>query len=103
MKRNSKTIRHELVTLRLDADVTQEECAERTVLLLQELIEVERIELKLALETKPFVLTCGDCDANGPDTYEKAIANGWTEIAPDNGASWNFLGYCRDCAQIQAE
>lgn len=103
MERDSKTIRQELVTLRLDAEVTQEECAVRTVILLQELIETERIELKQALETKPFVLSCGDCDAYGPETYEKAVANGWTEIAPDNGKSWSFLGYCLDCAQTQAE
>jgi hypothetical protein len=96
MVRDSKTIRHELVALRLDTEVTHEECAERTVLLLQELIEAERIELKKALGAMPFVLSCGDCDASGPDTYEKAIANGWIEIAPDNGVSWNFLGYCRD-------
>jgi len=103
MEHDSKTITSELITLRLDADITDQERTDETVRLLAELQEALRVELQRALETKPFVLACGDCDASGPDTYEKAVANGWTEIAPDNGTSWNFLGYCPDCVQTQAE
>lgn len=60
--------------------------------------EALRIELQKTLETKPFSLICNGCDNDGPESYTKAIAEGWTEIAPDDGMSWNFLGYCPDCS-----
>src|SRR5260221_5162441 len=101
MKRDSQKIISELITLRLDAEITDKERTDETVRLLTELQEAQRVELQRALETKPFVLACGDCDVDGPETYEKAVADGWTEIAPDEGTSWNFLGYCPDCAQTQ--
>lgn len=43
----------------------------------------------------PFVVACYECDCDSPDSYEQAIAEGWTEIeyAPD-GFSSNFYGYC---------
>jgi hypothetical protein len=99
MDRTSKTITSEIVTLRLDADVTDQERSDETVRLLGEYQEALRVELQKALETKPFSLICTGCDADGPDTYDKAIAEGWTEVAPDDGISWNFLGYCSDCTK----
>jgi hypothetical protein len=99
MQRSSKTICQELVFLRLDADVTEPERTDETVRLLGEYQEALRIELQKALETKPFSLICTGCDKDGPESYTKAIAEGWTEIAPDDGMSWNFLGCCPDCTK----
>jgi hypothetical protein len=47
------------------------------------------------LRDVPFVLACVECDCDSPDSYEQAIAEGWTHIsyAPD-GFSSNFYGYC---------
>lgn len=40
----------------------------------------------------PFSLVCA-CDADGPATYDQAIALGWKDIEADlDGMSWNFLG-----------
>lgn len=99
MGRDSKTIYQEIVALRLDADVTNQERNDETVRLLEEYQEVLRVELQKALETKPFSLICANCDVDGPVTYENAIAKGWTEIVPNDGLSWNFLGYCFDCTK----
>jgi hypothetical protein len=47
------------------------------------------------LRDVPFVIACVECDCDSPDTYDAAIAAGWTHIsyAPD-GFSSNFYGYC---------
>lgn len=99
MERDSKTICQEIITLRLDADVTDQERSDETVRLLGEYQETLRIELQKALETKAFSLVCSGCDTDGPDTYDIAIAEGWTEVVPDDGMSWNFLGYCSECTK----
>ena len=46
----------------------------------------------------PFTLSCYQCDAGDPQSYEQAIREGWTEIGyyPE-GLSENFLGLCPDC------
>lgn len=98
MGRDSNVICQEIIALRLDADVLEQERTDETVRLLGEYQEALRIELQKALETKPFSLICNGCDNDGPESYTKAIAEGWTEIAPDDGMSWNFLGYCPDCS-----
>lgn len=43
----------------------------------------------------PFVIACVECDCDSPDSYDEAIAAGWTQItyAPDAFSS-NFYGYC---------
>ena len=45
-----------------------------------------------------FSLTCGECNNEGPDSYDEAIAEGWTgiEYVP-HLASENFLGRCPIC------
>ena len=47
----------------------------------------------------PFSLSCYSCDASGPDSYEAALTEGWSEIefAPA-AASENFFGDCPECA-----
>lgn len=99
MGRDSKTICQELYALRLDADIADQERSDGTLRLLGEYQEALRKELQRALETKPFSLICTGCDSDGPETYTKAIDEGWTEIAPDDGMSWNFLGCCPDCTK----
>ena len=45
----------------------------------------------------PFVLSCVDCDAEGPGSYDEAITEGWTSIRFfPNSLAENFLGYCPD-------
>ncbi len=66
--------------------------------LLQEYVAVSRIELRQALETFPFILACTECDVDSPESYEQALAEGWKEILPDDGAGWYFLGLCSDCS-----
>ena len=43
----------------------------------------------------PFTLSCFECSEEGPDTYDEAICEGWTEIEfrPECCAE-NFLGAC---------
>ncbi len=45
----------------------------------------------------PFSVSCFECDAGSPASYEEATAAGWTEIEfrPDLPME-NFLGYCPD-------
>lgn len=45
-----------------------------------------------------FSLTCGECNNEGPDSYDEAIAEGWTgiEYVP-HLPSENFLGCCPTC------
>ena len=45
----------------------------------------------------PFSLTCFDCDADGPASFEAAVIEDWTDIEfrPENLAA-NFLGSCPD-------
>ena len=47
----------------------------------------------------PFSLSCRECDAFGPDSYEEAIAECWREIefAP-NSVAENFFGDCPEHA-----
>ncbi len=47
----------------------------------------------------PFTLVCAECDVDGPDSHEQAIAEGWKRIAytPDL-LSCNFVGLCPKCA-----
>jgi hypothetical protein len=45
----------------------------------------------------PFTLACFNCDADGPETYEAAVQQGWVDIKYDDGIGWNFLGICPDC------
>jgi hypothetical protein len=49
-----------------------------------------------------FSLGCTDCDRDGPDTREQAIAEGWTGIGFDPElASLNYVGKCPQCAKEQ--
>ena len=51
----------------------------------------------------PFSIECFSCDAGTEiDSAEQAIAKGWTNIQPDNGAAWNYLGDCPDCLKDEA-
>ncbi|MBX3436987.1 MAG: hypothetical protein KF861_05820 [Planctomycetaceae bacterium] len=46
----------------------------------------------------PFTLSCEECDAASPETYEEAVAAGWTEIVFfPQGSAENYLGLCPDC------
>ena len=49
----------------------------------------------------PFSLACAECDVDGPDTKEAAMAEGWTDIQfyPD-GRSWCYLGLCPQCRDV---
>ncbi len=43
----------------------------------------------------PFSLSCCECDADGVDSFEQAIAEGWTSIDfYPQGAGENFIGLC---------
>lgn len=43
----------------------------------------------------PFSLSCCECDFSSPDSYEEAIAEGWTSIDfYPQGAGENFIGLC---------
>jgi len=47
------------------------------------------------LRDVPFSISCLECDCDSPDSYEEAIAAGWTEITYEpNGMMENFFGYC---------
>ncbi len=52
----------------------------------------------------PFVVACYECDCDSPDSYEQAMAEGWTQIeyAPE-GFSSNFFGYCPAHGLTEAE
>ncbi len=45
-----------------------------------------------------FSLTCSECNNDGPESYDEAIAEGWTgiEYVP-HLSSENFLGSCPIC------
>lgn len=58
---------------------------------------------KLAAINKPETIACTDCDAESPDSLAVALAQGWTELAPDDGAGWNYLGLCPDCRAAMFE
>ncbi len=48
----------------------------------------------------PFTLSCSECDRDSPDSYDEAIADGWTHIVYfPQGCSENFLGLCPACRQ----
>lgn len=50
----------------------------------------------------PWSLQCFQCDAgDGMLSVEHAIAEGWNGIVEDDGASWNYLGQCPDCAECE--
>lgn len=50
-----------------------------------------------------FTLSCDTCNNEGPDTYEAAIAEGWTRLRhTPAGTSENFLGYCAVCRKTDA-
>ena len=41
----------------------------------------------------PFSLSCIECDADSPDSYEDAVKDGWTRIEfHPEGLSEKFLG-----------
>jgi hypothetical protein len=56
------------------------------------------------LTTIPFSLVCETCDAGMDiETYEQAVAEGWTEIEYDPGLPQaNFVGTCPECSREQA-
>ena len=101
MERDSNTIYLEIITLRSDAAESNMEGSEQIEELLSEYQKALKAELLRAVETLLFSLVC-DCDADGPATYTEALAEGWTNIVPDNGFSWNFLGCCPTCTRAQA-
>ncbi len=48
----------------------------------------------------PFVLSCDTCNNEGPDSYDAAVAAGWTGIRYyPSGLSENVLGQCGACRQ----
>lgn len=51
----------------------------------------------------PFSVACWTCDAGQGLTLEEARLLGWKHIAPNDGPSWNYLGYCPDCQKEGAE
>ena len=58
---------------------------------------------KLAALNKPESIACTDCDADSPDSLAVALHEGWTELTPDNGVGWNYLGLCPDCLKKDYE
>lgn len=45
--------------------------------------------------TVPFSVSCFDCDAATPDSYEEAVTEGWTQIVfRPEGLAENFMGCC---------
>lgn len=50
----------------------------------------------------PFSLSCRECDACGPESYQDALAEGWREIefAP-NAVAENFFGDCPEHADSE--
>ena len=52
----------------------------------------------------PFTLSCCDCDSGDPESYEEAVAAGWTDIrfVPQSVAE-NFLGMCPECQSLGEE
>ncbi len=101
MERDSNAIYQEIITLRSDADASEIEQSEQIEELLSQYQQALKAELLRAIEILPFSLVC-DCDADGPAIYAEAIAEGWTNIIPDDGFSWNFLGCCPTCTLAQA-
>ena len=50
----------------------------------------------------PFTLACVECSNEGPDSFDEAVAGGWTRVSCDaNGLSWNFLGWCPHCGNSE--
>jgi hypothetical protein len=49
----------------------------------------------------PFTLSCSDCDSGHPESYDEAVAAGWTDIrfVPQSMAE-NFLGLCPECRSV---
>lgn len=52
----------------------------------------------------PFSLSCRHCDIDPPgSSFTSAVLGGWTNIEVDRrGMSWNFLGCCPDCQEMEA-
>ena len=52
----------------------------------------------------PFIMMCAcdcGCDAGMEiESARQAVAEGWTEIQPHDGHSWNYLGVCPECNQM---
>lgn len=48
-----------------------------------------------------FTLSCVDCDAHSPATFDEAVNAGWTRIrfVPESPAE-NYLGLCPECRTI---
>lgn len=63
----------------------------------------QAIELGPYLEKHPFALSCVGCDQGAPETYDEAIAEGWTDISFDDGPGWYFLGTCPGCREEEAK
>ncbi len=67
--------------------------------------ELAEMPVEQAAKQTAFSLDCNYCsNANDvvgidADTYEQAVASGWTDIAYNDGASWNFLGKCPECTK----
>ena len=52
----------------------------------------------------PFALSCDTCNNDGPESYEEAVAEGWTHLRyTPAGLSENFLGFCPDCQVEEAQ
>lgn len=46
----------------------------------------------------PFTLSCDSCGNEGPDVFDDALAEGWSQIRHTPvGESYNFLGCCPIC------
>ncbi|MCA9078013.1 MAG: hypothetical protein R3C02_26335 [Planctomycetaceae bacterium] len=49
-------------------------------------------------EDVPFTISCIECDMDSPETYDQAVADGWTQIQfYPQGSSENYLGICPVC------
>jgi len=49
-------------------------------------------------ERLPETITCCRCDAQR-ESIQEAADEGWTDITPDDGPSWNYLGLCPECRE----
>jgi len=56
---------------------------------------------KLAALNKPETIACTECDVASPDSLAVALHDGWTNLVPDDGVEWNYLGVCPDCQQVE--
>jgi hypothetical protein len=50
---------------------------------------------------QPETIACSDCDVPSPASLAAALQEGWTELAPHQGESWNYIGLCPDCLESE--